>query len=159
MNPFGTTTLDIKTNFGRGKIVTDPDTGGQKEGKLARFDLIPPDFLWELAEHYGKGCKKYDDNNWRKGYQWSLSVAALQRHLNLWLQGETFDKETNSHHLVAAAWHCIALWWFERHVKGTNNLNKPGFKHEDLHDRQPEESSGTDIVAQVEAALDADRRL
>ena len=92
--------------------VTDPDTGGEKGSKLARFDLIPAKALYELAEHYGKGCDKYSEHNWRKGMKWSLSYAALHRHLNSFWSGEDFDPETGSKHLTAAAWHCFTLMTF-----------------------------------------------
>lgn len=108
--------------------VTDPATGGAKGTKAARFDLIPSDILWELAEHYGKGEAKYpspDDGtgrmNWQLGYRWSLSTAALLRHLYLFLQGEEVDEETGSHHLIAVAWHAIALRWFQGHGVGTDD--------------------------------------
>ena len=35
--------------------ITDPSTGGQKGDKPRRYDLIPPDVLGELADHYGFG--------------------------------------------------------------------------------------------------------
>jgi len=99
---------------------TDKDTGAQKCMKLARLDLIPPIPLWELGEHFGKGSQKYSDNNWRKGYSWSISYAALQRHLQLFWAGEEMDdckpgcptdckNHTHSPHIIAAAWHCFVL--------------------------------------------------
>ena len=91
---------------------TDPETGAQKGMKLERHDLIPARFLTELARHYGVGAKKYEDRNWEKGYAWSKSYAALQRHLTQFWAGEDIDEETGSKHLVAAAWHCIALATF-----------------------------------------------
>lgn len=94
--------------------LTSP-TGGQKGSKLARFDLIPPSVLWELAEHYGKGAEKYDDNNWMKGYDWKLSFASAIRHLMSFWKGEDYDTDVPiapTKHVVAAAWHCIALAWF-----------------------------------------------
>ena len=98
-------------------------TGGQKGSKLARFDLIPPGVLYELAEHYGKGAEKYDDNNWRKGYDWKYSYAALQRHLTAFWAGEDMDPETGSKHVIAAAWHCFALAEFmEVHQDYDNRL-------------------------------------
>ena len=105
--------------------VTDPDTGGRKGQKLARFDMIPSDVLWELAEHYGKGESKYPSDetglpNWQRGYDWRLSVAALERHLHQFLQGQDADPETGSSHLVAVIWHAIALRWFQLHDKGTD---------------------------------------
>lgn len=109
--------------LGSGEVRTvDPTTGGEKGAKLARFSLIPADFLWALAEHYGVGSRKYADRNWEKGYRWSLSLDAHSRHLNQWMLGETHDIETGSHHLVAAAWHLIALWWYDRHKKGTDDI-------------------------------------
>lgn len=102
--------------------VTDPQTGGQKGSKLQRYDLIPPEFLYGLATHYGKGAQKYDDRNWERGYKWGLSYAALMRHLEAWRMGETEDPETGSNHLIAAAWHCAALLVFQTRGLGTDDL-------------------------------------
>lgn len=102
--------------------VVDPTTGGEKGRKLARFSLIPRDFLWALAEHYGRGARKYDDRNWERGYQWSLSLDALDRHLAQWLMGEDDDPETGSSHLVAVAWHVIALWWWQKRGLGVDDV-------------------------------------
>jgi hypothetical protein len=85
--------------------------------------MVPPDVLWELAEHYGKGEAIYPsdpDPNWQRGYSWRLSVAALHRHLAQWESGEDTDAETGSSHLIAATWHCVALRWFQLHGKGTD---------------------------------------
>lgn len=70
--------------------------------------------LTALAEHYGVGAEKYDDNQWRKGYEWSKSYAALQRHLTAWWGGEDIDAETGSSHLAAVAWHSFTLLTFIR---------------------------------------------
>lgn len=42
-----------------GATLTTSATGGQKGSKPARFDLIPTEPLWMLAELYGKGAEKY----------------------------------------------------------------------------------------------------
>lgn len=102
--------------------ITDPTTGGQKGQKLAQFSLIPSKFLWALAEHYGVGAQKYARNNWRLGYNWSLNVDALHRHLYAWLGGEQRDPETGSHHLVAVVWHAITLYIFETDKLGTDDV-------------------------------------
>lgn len=93
-------------------VVVDPDTGGRKEQQLARFDLVPARPLWMLAEHYGRGAKKYEDRNWEKGYNWSLSYDSLNHHLNKWWQGEDIDPDNGSPHMVAVAWHAFALLEF-----------------------------------------------
>lgn len=106
--------------------IVDPKTGGEKGAKLQRFSLIPTKFLWELAAHYGKGARKYADRNWERGYKWSLSEDAAMRHYNLWRGGERFDEETGSHHLIAAAWHLIALFIFDDRKIGTDDLTSLG---------------------------------
>ncbi len=108
--------------------VVDPTTGGEKGSKLARYDLIPGDVLHALAEHYGRGSLKYADRNWQKGYKWSLSFAALNRHLWAWWEGEDIDAETGSNHMVAVIWHAVALLWYARHRKELDD--RPNTVHE-----------------------------
>lgn len=112
--------------------IVNPETGGAKGSKAARYDLIPPDVLWELAEHFGKGEEKYPGEpglmNWQRGYDWYLSYAALQRHLAQWLMGEERDEETGSSHLTAVAWHAFALRWFEKHERGTDTRTSTKLK-------------------------------
>lgn len=99
------------------------ETGGQKGSKPARFDLIPPHQLWRLAEHYGFGAAKYSDDNYRKGYDWKLSIAALERHLSLFKQGEDYDEETGSLHIIAVAWHAFTLAeFFDTHPEYDTRL-------------------------------------
>lgn len=99
---------------------TDAATGGQKGAKPERISLIP----WEgvrlisRASHFGS--TKYDDPkvgpyNWRRGYAWSLSYDALQRHLGAWWDGEDNDPESGLSHLAHAGWHVLALIWFVAH--------------------------------------------
>src|SRR5882724_10637309 len=99
--------------------ITDPNTGGQKGSKLPRFDLIPPDALWAIAEHYGRGANKYEDRNWELGYAHGLTVAAMQRHLAQHMMGERIDPETGGLHVAAVAWHAIALLTFVLRNIGT----------------------------------------
>lgn len=105
-------------------IITDTKTGGMKASKLARFDLIPSDAMWALAEHYGKGASKYADRNWEKGYAWSLSYAALQRHLHAWWMREDdgHDEAFGAFpHIVAVLWHACALVVFSLRKIGTDD--------------------------------------
>lgn len=73
------------------EIRTTSSTGGQKGVKLARFDLIPAGPLKELAEHYGRGARKYANHQWRQGYEWSKSIGALGRHFNDFMAGKDYD--------------------------------------------------------------------
>lgn len=101
VTPFGTVSGETR--------VTDPTSGAQKGQKLERFDLIPVPALQELARVYGMGAQKYAERNWEKGYAWSLSYAALQRHLNAFWNGEERDPESGLSHLAHAAFHVFAL--------------------------------------------------
>ena len=119
------------------EVRTTSATGGQKGTKLARFDLIPAGPLRELAEHYGRGAAKYADDQWRQGYEWRKSLAALARHENDFAAGKDYDvcsnepdncvpwpdgeehepdtcfNHTGSHHMAAVAWHAFLLLEFK----------------------------------------------
>ena len=105
------------------------ETGGQKGSKEERYDLIPTEPPRLLATLYGRGAQKYDDDNWRRGYDWKLSYAALQRHINQFWSGEDIDPETQVPHVINAAWHCFTLAQFmidhpeydNRYKVGTTN--------------------------------------
>ncbi len=97
-------------------------TGGVKGRKLARFSLIPPEPLWWLAEHYGRGAAKYADRNWERGYPWSWSLDALERHVAAVKLGEWEDPELRSPHLCAVLWHACALLTFAAREIGVNDL-------------------------------------
>jgi nucleoside 2-deoxyribosyltransferase len=94
------------------RIVTNAVTGGQKETRAARFDLLPWDQLWRVAELYAYGAQKYEDRNWERGYDFSLSVAALMRHMAKFVQGENDDPESGCPHLASVVFHALALMRF-----------------------------------------------
>ena len=99
----------VRECMNEGEVRSVSSTGGEKGVKLARFDLIPARAHRLLAEHYGRGANKYADHNWRRGYEWSKSIAALERHLNAFKDNEDYDEEMQSLHLVAVAWHAFTL--------------------------------------------------
>jgi hypothetical protein len=101
-----------------GEVTVTSATGGQKGKKLARYDLLPAGALRQVAELYGRGAEKYDDNNWRKGYDWSLSFAALNRHLWQFWEGEEYDSETGCAHMASVAFHALALLTFMDEQRG-----------------------------------------
>lgn len=132
---------------------TTSSTGGQKGVKLQRFDLIPVGPLTELAEHYGIGASKYANHQWRKGYEWSKSYAALMRHLTAFWAGFDHDvcsndpegcshvdadgnpftavredacfNHTGSHHMAAVAWHAFCLLEFKDTQPSHDDRHKP----------------------------------
>lgn len=114
--------------------VVDPKTGGEKGVKLARFDLIPWDILRELAEHFGRGARKYASRNWERGYDWSLSFGALHRHLEAFWAGDEIDHDESlyvanephtARHIVAVIWHACVLAYFSRFGVGNDDRPRP----------------------------------
>lgn len=90
------------------------------DGKL-RMDLIPPEWDKALAEVLTAGADKYAARNWEKGMAWSKVFASLQRHINTWQSGETYDPETGCHHLAMAAWNALALMSYQIRGLGEND--------------------------------------
>jgi len=107
------------------------DSRGHKKGhKPTSFGRIPWEFLFAMAGHYHSGAEKYNEDfdtqetnpngdNWRKGGRYSEGYEALTRHLWLWWAGE------DSSHLVAAAWHCATLWWYDLRGVGVDDRPVP----------------------------------
>lgn len=88
---------------GQRKVFT---TGGQRdrqEGK-GRYDLLPPDAIHRLAQHFEGGAIKYNDRNWEKGLPLSRFLDSATRHLFQYLGG---DREED--HMIAAAWNALCF--------------------------------------------------
>lgn len=85
----------------------DHDARKADAGK-ARFDLIPPEPILELAEIYTYGAEKYAEDSWRQ-VPANKYEAALHRHLNAWKRGQDVDEESGFRHLAHALWNVVAL--------------------------------------------------
>lgn len=94
------------------EVIVESTTGGRKGQKGERFDLIPAGPLRNIARAFGYGSSKYSPRNWEKGYDWSLSYGAMQRHLWAFWSGEDIDQESGLPHLAHAAFHTLALMEF-----------------------------------------------
>mgnify|MGYP001603403832 CR=1 FL=1 len=101
--------------------VVDPATGGEKGQKDCQIGAVDPQAIWEVGRVAGFGNNKYERYNFAKGYRYSLSYDALQRHLMAFWNGENLDPESGLPHLAHAAWHCLALLTFSLRGKGTDD--------------------------------------
>lgn len=108
-----------------GAIKITSKTGGSKGRKRERFELLPWHVLDQVARVYAMGAEKYEDFNYLKGYDWSLSSGAMLRHIAAWMSGEDRDEESGEHHLAHACWHTLALLMFEKYDLGTDDRWKP----------------------------------
>jgi len=104
------------------EIRTTSATGGQKGVKPERHDLVPRRAMAAIARVFGFGASKYEDHNWRKGYEWGKSLASLQRHIDEFVDGNTYDEESGLPHLAHAGFHILALLtWLEEQGEGADN--------------------------------------
>lgn len=95
---------------------TTSSAGGEKGVKPERMSLIPVEALEIMGRLYGFGAEKYAAHNWRKGYEWSKSYDALQRHAGAFWRGEDLDEETGLPHLAGVVFHAFALMiYMEEH--------------------------------------------
>lgn len=109
------------------EVRTTSSTGGEKGTKPERYDLIPVEALASVARLYGEGAKKYAEHNWRRGYEWSKSYAALQRHASEFWKGVDIDPETGEPHMAAVIFHALALITFtEEHPNFDDRYERPG---------------------------------
>lgn len=96
------------------------------DGGKARYDLVPPEALHQLALLYAKGAEKYEARNWEKGFRYGRTFAALMRHAWAWFGakltgGDGIDPETGLSHMVAVAWNAFALITFEERGIGVDD--------------------------------------
>jgi len=103
------------------EVMTTSLTGGMKASKLSQLGFVDPKALYVLGEVAGMGAEKYDPYNYLKGYDWSLSYNAMQRHAMQFWGGEDADDESGLYHMAHAAWHCLAIVSFMLRKIGTDD--------------------------------------
>ncbi len=94
------------------EVITTSETGGKKGVKPNQLHAIPWEALSEIGKAYAMGAEKYGDYNFRKGYEYSKSFDAMQRHVWSWWNREDNDPESGLSHLAHAAWHVINLLFY-----------------------------------------------
>lgn len=104
-----------------GEVRTVSTTGGEKGVKPAQLGAVDPAALLRVAEVAGFGAGKYARYNFARGYEWSKSWDALQRHLLAFWNGQETDDESGLPHLAHAGWHCLALLTFTERGLGTDD--------------------------------------
>lgn len=83
------------------------------DGKL-RYDLVQFDILDEVVDILNFGAEKYGENNWKRVKDGRRRYfAATLRHLSLWRQGETWDKESGANHLAHAVCSAAMCLWHD----------------------------------------------
>lgn len=91
-----------------------PTIGVKNDTEKTRFDLLSPDFLFEMADIMTFGAKKYADRNYLLGISWSRYFSALMRHAWNWFRGNEVDEETGRSHLAHAGCCLMILYDMQR---------------------------------------------
>lgn len=101
----------VNPNYDYGDGLKVSETGGQKAEKPSKIGYLDPTALMLLGEVAGMSGpgKKYPMHNFLKGFDWSLSFNALQRHALQFWAGEDLDPESGLPHMAHVAWHALAL--------------------------------------------------
>ena len=83
----------------------------------ARFDLLVPEFLEDMANVMTMGARKYSENTWQSVPDGkSRYTAALYRHINAWQQRpEVVDEDSGLSHLAHVAVNAMFLYWLQQH--------------------------------------------
>lgn len=104
-----------RVDMGRG-LKDASHYNNKRDANKARFDLLVPEFLEDMAYVMTLGASKYSENTWQSipgGKQ--RYTAALYRHMNAWQQRpEEVDEESGLSHLVHVAVNAMFLHWLQR---------------------------------------------
>ena len=65
-----------------------------------------PTLLLEVSKHFEAGCKKYGENNWRKGIPSHCYIDSAVRHYLKWLRCEPHDRAF-CWNILCCIWTCI----------------------------------------------------
>lgn len=104
------------------------------EDKL-RYDLLPPEFIEALTDHFTENLKKYPERNWERGMAWLKCFASMMRHAWSWARGEDFDKENGRHHMIAIAWNAMAIYVYSVRKIGDDDRVQAAFYKETKNDQ------------------------
>lgn len=74
-------------------------------------DLLTYEFKFQTAQALGFGASKYGRHNFKEGIDWSRLIAAADRHLTQFNNGEDLDSESGLSHLAHAAASLNLLMW------------------------------------------------
>jgi hypothetical protein len=72
--------------------------------------------LLEVAKHYSEGCKKYGEDNWKKGIPLKSYVDSAVRHYLKWCRGDNDEP-----HDRAFCWNIISAGWTCEHLPELND--------------------------------------
>ena len=78
--------------------------------------------LLEVSKHFEDGCKKYGENNWKKGIPVSRYIDSAARHYLKWCRGDQDEPHDRAvcWNLMCAVWTCINMPELNEYYKEDN---------------------------------------
>jgi hypothetical protein len=97
-----------------------PEGQGKRTIKRARHDLIPIEFLDEIASIFEEGLEKYGDS-WKKGGRDFLidCLNHASNHFHKYCNGDTSENQ-----LSKVAWNCLVVRYFDLKGEGLNGQTR-----------------------------------
>ena len=95
---------------------TSPTGSIRKNSGKPEMSQLDPRFIIDLADLITKSAAKYGKFNYTKGQNYSVAFDSCMRHLLKFQQGQDFDDESSSSHILHAAANLMILYCsFLRH--------------------------------------------
>jgi hypothetical protein len=102
----------------------------QNGGKVDELYNILREFMWreygyystmllEVAKHFEEGCRKYGENNWKKGIPVKVYIDSAVRHYLKYLRGDRDEP-----HDRAFCWNIMCAIWTCTHKPELNDYRK-----------------------------------
>ena len=113
--------------------------GTKDDAGKERFDLLPPDALFEVARVFTIGGTKYSPRNWEKGLTFGRVFAAMMRHAWKWFAGERYAQDDGQHHLASVVWCGLALLHYDLNAE----------RYWEFDDRPSRLAEGDDTTARM----------
>lgn len=104
------------TPEGRLYIDKEPKFIKADNGKL-KWSLLPFRELEDVVKVLDMGAKKYCADNWKNCDDTSRYTDALLRHLNSYMQGDKYDKESGLNHMAHIICNALFLAYFDKEEK------------------------------------------
>lgn len=95
------------------------------EGKID-LALLPRKAKEGIAKAFMDGEKKYGRYNYRKGMSWARLLAAVDRHMTAFNDGEDCAEDSKLNHLYHAGAGIMMLIEYFEHGLGTDDRRKDG---------------------------------
>ncbi len=100
------------------------EAGKKNDNGKPRMDLIPTEFLIEVAKALTYGGNLYGQHNFKNGINYSRLLSAAKRHIELELAGVESDKESGFSHLAHAGASLAMYAFMKTHRPEFNDLFK-----------------------------------